>query len=105
MRYLLLIALAACTTTTAAPTEPKKESTPAPENLVCTRWKKGNPKAECASERIDVGEHHLHSAVITIPGEGSTACSINDQMNTVECSDLIMIHLPQSQVKTETPKK
>lgn len=80
----LSLVLVACASAQSAP-EPR----PAPRNFVCERIALKNPTAKCESEYVDAGEHHLHTARVTI-GADTVSCGINDTQLAVVCDGLFV---------------
>lgn len=81
MRYVLLIALAACSTASA--TSPSR-------NFVCERVADDTPAAKCRPEFTDSGDAHTHSAVVTTD-KGHVSCVLNTNSVSVVCGPLIVV--------------
>jgi hypothetical protein len=73
-------------TATAAPAPQPTQ----PENLVCRAFHSVNEKATCVPYLTDKGEHHTHSAMVTL-GQQQFHCSYSDQLTGVLCADPIVI--------------
>lgn len=108
MRYLVLAILAACTTTTAAPSthvEAKPDAgVPTPRNFVCERVAVANPNATCTPELTDAGEHHTHSARVTID-KNVVSCIVNDAQVGVVCGPLFVEVRPAESAAPEATKQ
>lgn len=122
LRFSLIISLVACTHPQApvAPQQPAPlAKLPAPtvapdtgntlclgghceRNFVCERLaEEGNTKARCVPEQSDVGEHHAHSARITIDGQ-TIICAVNDTALSVVCAP--MFYQPQQATEDAAAK-
>jgi hypothetical protein len=102
---LLVFASVACSDSTAAPPQPVTPDAGValtPRNFVCERFAR-NPKAKCEPEYTDAGDHHLHSARVTI-NDASIACGIDDTRLSVLCDELFFLP-PQAAEAQKTPPK
>lgn len=82
-------------------------------NFVCERVKRLNDKAVCEPEYSDVGNEHLHTAVVTVDKEPAVSCGMGPAQLSVVCGPLFVVQKqpeqqpepkPQTPVKAPTPK-
>jgi hypothetical protein len=85
MRYLLLLALIACSDASGSkldvPAQPAR-------NLVCERWATLNPKATCVAEMSGYGDLNTHTARVTIEKD-TVACALNAGQVSLVCASLV----------------
>lgn len=74
----------------------------APRNLVCERLALENQKAPCVPEMTDAGEHHTHTARITLDGQ-VIVCALNDGQVSAVCGP--MFAAPAQQPAQQQPEK
>jgi hypothetical protein len=99
----LVLALASCAGSSKADPPPDPS-----HNFVCDRWSRVNPKAVCKPEYTNIGEHHTHSASITVD-KAVVACMINDSTVSVVCDEPVVIMQSEQKAaaaaqKSEPPK-
>lgn len=104
MRHLVLLALAACSTSNASKLDPQ----PVARNLVCERVALLNPSAKCVAEFTDSGEAHIHSARVTFEAktqDGKSAitvvraCGLTAAQLGMVCSELSAQPKPAKQTE------
>jgi hypothetical protein len=86
MRYILLLALAACSTSNASKLDEPAASS-SPRNFVCERVAVLNAKTECKPELSGVGDLSTHTARVTLE-KATVVCGLNAGQLAMVCGPL-----------------